>query len=448
MSEDEKRQAKPEQAKPEPNAYRRWYSTLHPSLQLIGMQLWMPIFFIVMFCVCYVAAFHAPIPHNAPVAIVGGTSQVNPQAAGSQAARGQATASLHGTIRLIDYGSLDRAKSDVLHGAVAAAYDPSSATLYVAAAHQYQASSFIPVLLKPLFAAQPSAVKTVNLAPLPAYDSFGMTAMYLMLAWCIGGYMTAMFIGLMGAPLMHRTRVAVIVGLGLIISVVTNILAGPIIGAIHGHFWALMLMAWGWIVAIGLTVNGLSYFFGRFVALPAMVVFVFLSVPSSGAAYPAWLMPEPFAWLNNVVVGSGITEMIKRILYGVGPGYGRGMIMMAAYAVAGIVLMLVGKRWWEYRRRRRIVAGKTSMFGEAQNANREFLLNERDKTLAKHGLESTGTGTISTIVSGRRRHEKPRYDDEDGSSGNVFIPGTSLEGDELLDRARRETAESKSHDGR
>jgi len=28
------------------------------SLQLIGLQLWMPLFFIIMFCLCYVAAFH------------------------------------------------------------------------------------------------------------------------------------------------------------------------------------------------------------------------------------------------------------------------------------------------------------------------------------------------------------------------------------------------------
>ena len=104
-----------------------------------------------------------------------------------------------------------------------------------------------------------------------------------------------------------------------------------------------------------------------------MVVFVFLSVPASGAAYPPWMMPEPFAWLNHVVVGSGITEMIKHTVYGVGPGNARGCIMMGCYAVAGLVLMLVGKPYWEARRVRRVVAGKTTMFIDAQNANRDFL---------------------------------------------------------------------------
>lgn len=54
-----------------PSRFRRWFSTLHPSLQLVLLQLWMPLFFIVMFCVCYVAAFHAPAPHDVPIGIVG-----------------------------------------------------------------------------------------------------------------------------------------------------------------------------------------------------------------------------------------------------------------------------------------------------------------------------------------------------------------------------------------
>lgn len=37
--------------------------------------------------------------------------------------------------------------------------------------------------------------------------------------------MVAMFIGLMGAPLLHRTRLTVIIVDGLIISLVTNLVA-------------------------------------------------------------------------------------------------------------------------------------------------------------------------------------------------------------------------------
>ncbi|WP_309066802.1 hypothetical protein [Microbacterium sp.] len=282
-------------------------------------------------------------------------------------------------------------------------------------------------MLLPALTVDGEAPAVQELAPLPPHDAFGMTPMYLMLAWCIGGYMTAMFIGLMGGPLGHRTRLAVIISLGLGISLVTNLLAGPVIGAVSGHFWPLMLMAWGWIVAIGLAVNGLSYFFGRFIALPSMVIFVFLSVPASGAAYPPWMMPEPFAWLNHVVVGSGITEMIKHEVYAVGPSHSRGLIMMACYAVAGLLLMLIGKPYWETRRARRVVAGRTTMFIDAQKANRDFLTAERSRILAQHSLEATETGTIRPLdleAEERRENARRAFENEtDGGEAVLGAPG-------------------------
>lgn len=412
------------------SAFRVHYARLHPSLQLIGLQLWLPLFFIIMFCLCYVAAFHAPHPHEVPVALVGVPESV----------RDAIAKALPGVVDLRTYSSLADAKTAVLHGRVAVAYDGGAHEIFKATAHQYQVAALIPAMLTPILTAAGVTATITDLAPLPAWDEYGTVSLYLMLSWCIGGYMVAMFIGLMGAPLRHRTRVLVILGGGVIIAFVTNLLAGPVIGAVHGHFAVLFLIAWGWIVAIGLAVNGFSYFAGRFIALPAMVVFIFLSMPSSGAAYPAWFMREPFAWLNNVVVGSGITEMLKRELYDVGPGFSRGFTMMISYAVGGLVLMIVGKKVWERRRVHAIVTGHTTMFQDAQAANRDFLLTERDEVLARHHLSRTETGTISTIPDDERDdlghggsgrsgsgHDDSRHDDSerDQEDGDFVDPSTS-----------------------
>ncbi|MFJ3034437.1 ABC transporter permease [Curtobacterium pusillum] len=394
---------------PEPqriSRYRRWFGTLHPSLQLIGLQLWMPLFFIVGFCLCYVFAFHAPHPHDVPIALVGSDPTL---VAAMQKA-------LPGEYLFHTYDSLAQAKRDVLAGTMAVAYDPSTNEVFKATAHQFQVASLVPVALSTVLTGIGVAAPTVTeLAPLPAWDEYGTVAMYVMLAWCIGGYMVAMFIGIMGGPLRHRTRMAVIVVGGLVISLITNTLAGPVVGAIHGHWIELVLIAWGWIVAIGLAVNGLSYFVGRFIAAPAMICFVFLSMPSSGGAYPKWFMPEPFAWLNNVVVGSSMVDMIKHQIYGVGPSYSRGLITMACYAGAGLVLMYFGKMWWERRRIRAIVTGRTTMFQDAQTANREFLGTQRDAELERHGLTSTETGTLSVL--------RDSDWEDDRANGDVFMGG-------------------------
>ena len=197
--------------KPEQTAFRRWYGTLHPSLQLIGLQLWLPLFFIVGFCLCYVAAFHAPQPRDVPVAVIGA----------SEAQLDRLQAALDdgrpGAIRLEAVDDADDAARDVLEGRTAVALDLDDGRLVVASAHQYQVAALVPALLQPALDAEGLQLDRDDLAPLPAHDEYGMVSMYLMLSWCIGGYMVAMFIGLMGAPLRHRTRVAVIVVGGAVI---------------------------------------------------------------------------------------------------------------------------------------------------------------------------------------------------------------------------------------
>jgi hypothetical protein len=58
--------------------------------------------------------------------------------------------------------------------------------------------------------------------------------------------------------------------------------------------------------------------------------------------------------------------------------------MMACYAGAGVVLMLVGKRWRQRREIRRVLAGRTTMFMDAQAANRDHGIAEREAILRQH----------------------------------------------------------------
>jgi hypothetical protein len=216
-----------------------------------------------------------------------------------------------------------------------------------------------------------------------------MTTMYVMLALCIGGYMVAMFLGLMGGPLLHRTRLAVIAGGAIVVSLVVNVLAGPVVGAIQGHFLELWAIGAAWIFAIGTLVNGFGYFFGRFVVAPSILLVVFLSIPSSGAAYPVWMLPSFFANIQHGVIGFGMTEMIKRTLYGVGEPYIVGIVELLCYLAVGLLLTFVGKPFRARIDRRRILLGRTTMFADANAANREHHIAIKERILAAHGITAT-----------------------------------------------------------
>lgn len=355
--------------------YRAAYAKLPPGLQLVGLQVWMPVFFVALFCLCYVSAFHAPAVRNAPVAVVGSA---------------EVSTLEKSTGTMFDYHPVaDRAAAEdlVRSGTDIGALDltsPNRPVLVVASAHSYQAANLARQTFTPFFTGARQRLTVHDLAPLPPHDSFGMTTMYLSLAWCIGGYMLALFLGLMGAPLRHRVRIGVILGGGLLLSLFAMVLVGPVVGAVQGHFLPLWGIGFCWMSAIGLATNGLSYFFGRFVAMPAMALFVFLSIPSSGAAYPAFMLPQFFQWLQPYVVGFGITEMIKHTLYGVGEPYWKGFLLLGCYAAAGLVLTLVGKQWRQRREIRRVLAGRTTMFMDAQTASREHGIAEREAILREH----------------------------------------------------------------
>jgi len=374
--------------------YRAAYAKLPPGLQLVGLQMWMPVFFVCLFCLCYVNAFHAPAVHGAPVAVVG-------------AARASSLEQATGT--MFDYHPVaDRAAADELvrDGADIGALDltsPVRPVLVVASAHSYQAASLARQTFSPVFAATGQKLTVEDLAPLPAHDSFGMTTMYLSLAWCIGGYMLALFLGLMGAPLRHRVRAGVILGGGALLSLLAMVLVGPVLGAVHGHFLQLWGIGFCWMSAIGLATNGLSYFFGRFVAMPAMALFVFLSIPSSGAAYPAFMLPQFFQSLHPYVVGYGITEMLKHTLYGVGAPYWKGFLLLGCYAAAGVVLMLVGKRWRQRREIRRVLAGRTTMFMDAQAASRDHGIAERESILREHCVDDDDAHAMAVAAEAQGR---------------------------------------------
>lgn len=381
------------------SAYRRWFSRLNPAVQLVLMQLWMPVFMCIMFIICYVGAFQHLAPHNVPVGVVGTASQAEQyQAVADKAEPGGFD------FRVVH--NAGAAEKEVRAGTLAIAYVADDNTIIVARAHQAQAATVIPAMVTPLLGARQAPAEK-DVAPLPTGD-MGMTPMYLMLAWCISGYLCAMFIGLMGGPLRRRTRFIIIGVVGVCLSFLASFLVSFVLGAIRGHFFQLWGLGFCWAVAIGIAVNGLSYFVGRFIAVPSMTIFIFLSIPSSGVAMPKWLVPPLFGWLNHVVVGSGITEMLKRLIYNVGPGYQRGWTMLMCYLVIGLVMTWFGRPYWEWRRVRQLLSGRTTMFRDAQRANGKRNDRENKQILAAFGLAERDDGAIIRIDPKAVRAQRQR----------------------------------------
>lgn len=116
--------------------YRAWYEKLPTGLQMIGMQVWLPVFFVIAFVFCYLFAFHAPAFKNVPVAVVGPTSVMQPVAE-------QLQSESKGAVKVRVIESIDAAKAEVRSGEIAAAYQPGQgeANLVIASAGSFQLAS-------------------------------------------------------------------------------------------------------------------------------------------------------------------------------------------------------------------------------------------------------------------------------------------------------------------
>ncbi|WP_261576030.1 ABC transporter permease [Frankia gtarii] len=396
--------------------YRRQYSRLSPPVQMIGLQLWLPLVFVVAFCLCYINAFHQPSPKDIKVAVVG-----TGPAAATLADRLEGTS--NGMLSVSAVGSVDDVRGDVRDGDLAAAFTPGSANqparLLVASGAQFQLAEVVQQTFAPVAAAEGTTLAVDDLAALPKHDSYGTSGFYIALVWTIAGYMVGMFIGMMGQTLRHRVRLGLIVGAGFVFSLLGTLFAGPVVGAVHGHFLSLWLLGWLTTISVGLVVNGLSYFIGRFVTGAALILFVFLNIPSSGGAFPAAFVPEPFKWLHPYVFGTGVLDVLRDVVYGVGPGTGRGATIIGVYAAIGLVLTVVGKPFFDRRNRLRAERGKpVSMMLAAQGAAMAARQAEQAEAAA-------GTRPHHVTTSGAPTSEGPGRDDDSRGNGNGNGNGNS-----------------------
>jgi len=344
--------------------YRAWYEKLPTGLQMIGMQVWLPVFFVIAFVFCYVFAFHAPAFKNVPVAVVGPTSVMQPVAE-------QLQSESKGAVKVRVIESIGTAKAEVRSGEIAAAFQPGQgqANLVIASAGSFQLASLAQQFFQQVGAASHTTVHVDDLAPLPPYDSFGTSLFYLTLVCTISGYMVSMFVGMMGGGLKHWQRFSVFGASSVLLPGLALLLARFVVHAVDGHFFQLWAIGAATSLAVGCVVNGLAYFMGRFVTGAALLMFVFANVPGSGGAYPPALVPQPFRFLHDFVSGTATVNLFRRTAYGVGPAAWHGWLVLGIYAAIGLVLAFAGKPFFVWRQRRLRAAGKKSMMITAQIAS-------------------------------------------------------------------------------
>ena len=288
-----------------------------------------------LFVVSYVGALHAPRPHDLPFGVVGPPALAD--AVGTRF-------SLR-TTRYADEAAarraIDRRKA---YGALVTS--APGMKLLVAPA----ASNSTAIALTTAFTAAAAAggrqLTVVQVHALPSGDRSGSVPFLVVMALVIGGYLSATIATTVAGPATHgRRRPAILAGVAVIGSFVTNLVAGPVIGAIPSDrffvLWALFAFV---MLAVAWAAAALQALFGPVGTLIVIVCFVIFGAPAAGGTVPSAFLPDFWSTIGPYLPPGAGTTAVRNTIYFDGHAIGHALVVLGVYLVAGGAILLRVRR--------------------------------------------------------------------------------------------------------
>ncbi|MFD7729527.1 hypothetical protein ACFV6F_03945 [Kitasatospora phosalacinea] len=335
-----------------------------PALRHVLTHLVTPLLMCLGMGVAYLSAFHAPAPHQLPVAVVGQGPQTQVLAQTLKDGAGDG-------LDVTTAADTDAARTRLLDRELVAAYvpDADAPTLLVASANSDTSATVAEKVFTEVAAREGKPLAVRELTPLPAGDPTGQGLFFLLVALSIGSYGSVAVLGAAGAVLSVRARALLGLGVALVVSLLGAALAGPVFHLVdHGLFgvWAM-----GWLYSAGIVAIGtaLHTFLGRWNTLTMMALFVMLNFTSSGGIFRPELQNGFYGALHSFWNGAGFLEGVRdHVYFGGRAGLGGHVVTLFGWLAAGALLLLQAART---ERRRALAAAPVRPVGQAEEEEME-----------------------------------------------------------------------------
>ncbi|MER7174226.1 DUF3533 domain-containing protein [Streptomyces mesophilus] len=319
------------------------------------------------FIASYIGAFHNPKPHEIPIAVTVAVPAAQAKAeaeadpARAAAAQKQMEAATDQAVQRLkalpgkplkpsasdsEADALARIKDRGVDGALIINPQGTEDKLLVASGAGASLSQALEEIMAKVEGAEKRTFKVVDAVPEATGDARGLSAFYLVVGWCVGGYLCASALAISaGAKPANPARAVIRLGAMALYSVVAGLLgaviAGPILGALPGSvmaFWGLGSLLVFAVGAITLAFQGLAGIVGIGLAILLVVV---LGNPSAGGAYPYPLLPGFWRHLGPILPPGAGTFAARSIAYFKGNGAGGAFLTLAGWAVGAAAVAIV-----------------------------------------------------------------------------------------------------------
>ncbi|MEU0660786.1 DUF3533 domain-containing protein [Streptomyces lavendulocolor] len=296
-----------------------------------------------LFIASYVGALHDPKPTDVPFGVVA------PEAAAAGAA--DRLAKLPGDP--LDPRVLpdrEEARRQIMDREIDGALiiDPrgTTDTLLVASGGGTVLANALGTIVTEVEKPQNRTVRTVDVAPASPQDFDGLSAFYLVVGWCVGGYLLASILAISAGsrpanPQRAVIRLAVLALSALLGGLGGAVIVGPVLGALPGSVAALWGLGTLVVFAVGAVTLALQAVFGIVGIGLAVLLIVIAGNPSAGGAFPAPMLPDFWRAIGPALPPGAGTWAARSIAYFKGNALSGAMQVLAIWAVLGTVVTLV-----------------------------------------------------------------------------------------------------------
>ncbi|MEE1793958.1 DUF3533 domain-containing protein [Streptomyces sp. BE308] len=302
---------------------------------VLGLQL--------LFIASYVGALHKPKPTDVAFGVVA------PQQV-SQRLVTQLDELPGGPLDPREVGDAAEAREQILNRDIDGALivDPAGRTdtLLVASGGGTVLASSLEKILTGVEATQRRTVRTVDVAPASREDFDGLSSFYLVVGWCVGGYLCASILAISaGSKPANRQRAVIRTGVMALYSIAGGIggaiIIGPILGALPGSVWGLAGLGALVVFAVGMITLALEALTGIVGIGLAVLIIVIAGNPSAGGAFPLPMLPDFWRAIGPALPPGAGTWVARSIAYFKGNAITGPLLVLSAWAVVGTVFTLL-----------------------------------------------------------------------------------------------------------
>ncbi|MGW2487103.1 DUF3533 domain-containing protein [Streptomyces sp. NPDC001606] len=294
-----------------------------------------------LFITSYVGALHHPKPTHIPFGVV------SPQPARTTASLKQLPGTPLDPRALPDEATArHRILNRDIDGALLVDPTGTTDTLLVATGGGTALATSLKTLTTALERAQGRSLRTVDVAPASPADFNGLSSFYLVVGWCVGGYLCASILAISaGARPTNPHRALIRLGAMALVAVVGGLggalIVGPVLGALPGGTAALWGLGALITFAVGAATLALQGLFGTIGIGLAILLIVIAGNPSAGGAFPLPLLPPFWQAIGPALPPGAGTWAARSIAYFRGNALTDALLVLSAWAVAGVAVTLL-----------------------------------------------------------------------------------------------------------